>query len=614
MHPFRNSRAAMRGRIARKFGLVSLGFAAAMAALLMLAGPAGASGPTTPPFTECPHIGHDASCRILIVINANGSPTIVTDPSQGPYDGVEDTLIGVLNNSGQTISSLPISGSGSPAPFLFDGDGICDPNNYNVSFSPGANCSGNSYAGQTGYEGPDTHFTSINLAGTSGTVNFNNGGLAAGASTYFSLEGSVNASSLVVDPLIQVSSVAVSATEGTSFNGAVATFFDADTNALPSEYSASIDWGNGDSSTGVITGGNGNFTVSGTTTYLEEGSYPVSVTVTDIDNTSNSQTVSSTATVADAALSGTSSALTATEGAPLSSVIATFTDADPNGTTTDYSATIDWGDGSTSTGVVGGSGAFTVSGSHTYAEEGSYTPTVTIDDAGGSSAVVTGSVSVADAPLSASGVTINSTNPVNAIVANFTDADPSGTTTDYTSTINWGDGSTSTGVVGGSGTFTVSGSHTYAALGPYTVTVQICDVGGSCATATSSVLTYAYPAGGTFVIGQDSAIGTSATFWSSDWTKDNTLDSGANAFKGFETSMQAPVCGTTWTSGTGNSVNPPDTIPAYMAVIVSSGVTQDGSTVSGDIQKVVIVQTDPAGYQSDPGHSGTGTVVATLCG
>jgi hypothetical protein len=49
-----------------------------------------------------------------------------------------------------------------------------------------------------------------------------------------------------------------------------------------------------------------------------------------------------------------------------------------------------------------------------------------------------------------------------------------------------------------------------------------------------------------------------------------------------------------------------------MAVIVSSKIGKSGSQISGNTVAVVIVKTN-AGYDADPGHAGTGTVVATLC-
>ena len=92
------------------------------------------------------------------------------------------------------------------------------------------------------------------------------------------------------------------------------------------------------------------------------------------------------------------------------------------------------------------------------------------------------------------------------------------------------------------------------------------------------------------------------------------------SFKGFaqtfltgSTTVADPACGGTWTGTTGPSSALPSSVPAYMAVVVPNKVTQSGSTISGNITKVVIVKTN-AGYQPDPGDPGTGTVVATLCG
>jgi hypothetical protein len=49
-----------------------------------------------------------------------------------------------------------------------------------------------------------------------------------------------------------------------------------------------------------------------------------------------------------------------------------------------------------------------------------------------------------------------------------------------------------------------------------------------------------------------------------------------------------------------------------MAVIVSSSISKEGSTISGNTVRVVIVKTD-SGYKPDPGHPGTGREVAELC-
>jgi hypothetical protein len=66
----------------------------------------------------------------------------------------------------------------------------------------------------------------------------------------------------------------------------------------------------------------------------------------------------------------------ATAGAPFAGAVATF--IDPTAQAGTYSATIDWGDGSTTYGTIAGTGTFTVTGSHTYADPGNDTLAVTI--------------------------------------------------------------------------------------------------------------------------------------------------------------------------------------------------------------------------------------------
>jgi hypothetical protein len=49
-----------------------------------------------------------------------------------------------------------------------------------------------------------------------------------------------------------------------------------------------------------------------------------------------------------------------------------------------------------------------------------------------------------------------------------------------------------------------------------------------------------------------------------------------------------------------------------MGVLVSTKVLKVGSTVSGDVWSIVVVKTNP-GYDGNPGHAGTGKVVAVFC-
>src|SRR5579859_7729813 len=128
------------------------------------------AAPPSPPFTQCPAIGADTSCGILIVFNADGTTTILTDGTQGPFDSVEDTLVGVQNNTGVTIPNVKLAGNSI---FGFDNDGLCG------GYTPGP--SGCPF-GVTGYEGPNTSFTIVDV--NNGTVTFT-GGLPAGKSAYF---------------------------------------------------------------------------------------------------------------------------------------------------------------------------------------------------------------------------------------------------------------------------------------------------------------------------------------------------------------------------------------------------------------------------------------------
>ncbi|MDO9446019.1 MAG: thrombospondin type 3 repeat-containing protein [Dehalococcoidia bacterium] len=127
---------------------------------------------------------------------------------------------------------------------------------------------------------------------------------------------------------------------------------------------------------------------------------------------------------------------------------------------------------------------------------------------------------------------------------------------------------------------------------------------------------FSFPSSGAFVVGNltPNGIGSVVNFWGAQWHKNNTLSGGAvSQFKGFENgAAPALACGGTWTSQPGNSSNPPALIPDYMAVVISSAVTKSGSTLSGDIVKIVVVKTNP-GYSGNPGHAGTGTVVRVLC-
>src|SRR6185437_9244108 len=137
----------------------------------------------------------------------------------------------------------------------------------------------------------------------------------------------------------------LSLTEGASFNGTVATFAASDATAQAGGFTVQIDWGDGATSAGtVVSNGDGGFNVLGSHVYAEEATDAVHVTVTD--GAQHSITIVGSAAVADAPLSAQPLTVKVARGDATSIVVATFADAGGAEAAANYSATIDWGDGS----------------------------------------------------------------------------------------------------------------------------------------------------------------------------------------------------------------------------------------------------------------------------
>jgi hypothetical protein len=152
-------------------------------------------------------------------------------------------------------------------------------------------------------------------------------------------------------------------------------------------------------------------------------------------------------------------------------------------------------------------------------------------------------------------------------------------------------------------------------LGPNTVAVSFAgDAYYLPASASEPVILFAFLAKGSMIVGNlDDATGKAVEFWGATWPAANSLTGGAapDAFKGYaDNSLQS--CGGTWTTAPGNSSAPPASLPSYMGVIASTAVAQNGSAISGDGPIIIVVKTN-SGYAANPGHPGTGTVVATYC-
>lgn len=149
---------------------------AALAGMALCISPAQAT--PTPQTGVCPAIGtlSTTDCNVEIFAGSGGSFATIGPNLLSPYDGIEDTLVGIVNNSGNTISSLTFNGSNL---FGFDGDGL-------QTYGIGLGNDPTGYGGMTS-GGQNTFFTSIICCNT-GTVVFGSSGIPNGGWAYFSLE------------------------------------------------------------------------------------------------------------------------------------------------------------------------------------------------------------------------------------------------------------------------------------------------------------------------------------------------------------------------------------------------------------------------------------------
>lgn len=119
-------------------------------------------------------------CNTIITIGATGVLTF-SYPNVNPYDGDDDNYVGVINNYGGRVTTIQLTSTQDI--FNFDGDGI-------DGFGIPGNLRDIAEFGDGAYGGFDAYFTGINLAATSGMVNFIGGLAANGGTGYFSLEES----------------------------------------------------------------------------------------------------------------------------------------------------------------------------------------------------------------------------------------------------------------------------------------------------------------------------------------------------------------------------------------------------------------------------------------
>jgi len=293
-------------------------------------------------------------------------------------------------------------------------------------------------------------------------------------------------------------------TECRSFTAPVANFTDAA--AAPGiTYTAVINWGDGSPTTnGTISQtGPTTFQVSGTHTYSTPGTFTITTTITPSDGRA-AAVATSTATVGHVPLTTVNDGtpVSGQEGQTLTTVTGRFR-AGACTTPGSFSASIDWGDGFTTVGTIVNfvNGTFDVRGSHAYREEGTYHIVTTVKLGATETATAVDTATITDAPIHATGSSAGVNNgrepghftgtpgtPSTGGLATFTDENPFGMLNDFTATVDWGDGFTTSGLVTGpagpsSGPWQVTGSHQYDCAGIYNIRIIVTDDGGSSSVA-----------------------------------------------------------------------------------------------------------------------------------
>ena len=161
-------------------------FAQTQTCAIITGGTAGAGRGVSPTYLANQDGRANEGCTILITLNANGS-IATTFPNPAPsYDGgLDDNLIGVVNNTSKTITALQLTSATVPI-FGLEDDGVCGLPGWTFSaLGPNPNCA--IATDPHGYGPAGINYTIFNA--NSGIVNFGNGGIAPGGNAFFSLEG-----------------------------------------------------------------------------------------------------------------------------------------------------------------------------------------------------------------------------------------------------------------------------------------------------------------------------------------------------------------------------------------------------------------------------------------
>ena len=268
-----------------------------------------------------------------------------------------------------------------------------------------------------------------------------------------------------------ITSFALSATDLEAGGTVAATGTFTDGGALDT-HAVKLDWGDGSALTTMdLAAGVFTFTTDAHT-YAANGEYIVSATVTD--NAGAWAPATSTVSVhqANQAPSVVSFGVTAGNEGGSSSLALTFADADALDT---HTVSVAWGDGSTSAPVVLSSDVTTFDASHVYADTGTYSVGLTLQDSAGHTVTAGASISATNVGPAMGTLSLSPSSVVDhqtvTVSGSFTDP---GTADTFSLTLNWGDGTSSSDSLA-AGTRSFSLTHAYAAAGAVTITATVVD-------------------------------------------------------------------------------------------------------------------------------------------
>jgi hypothetical protein len=269
------------------------------------------------------------------------------------------------------------------------------------------------------------------------------------------------------------------------FTGTVASFTDNKADTVPSDYTATIAWSDGQTTSGtIVVNATGGFSVSTTRILTTAGNLTATVTVATTDNLLTSN-VRLDVTVYPRLITLQGINITTTQFEPFTGTVATFTDSSPGATAANYVATIAWSDGTISpaTIVANNDGSFSINTNRSFLDDGTFTAIVTLgttDTKITSAANVTATVLPRVLALTPTAITLAKASTFSGVVATFTDNLAGTLASSYAASIAWSDGVTTACTITANpdGGFSIKTSRNFSKTGTITGTLTISTTDG----------------------------------------------------------------------------------------------------------------------------------------